>query len=216
MSLSLLAQRVADLRRQLTATLTTLAEATLIRAFNALEWDENQHPRGANGKFIGGDGLHAERELAHLNHGLKTFDARTKTLDPAVVQQAKERMTWRGGYKGYRDVRMQATTDLITKAENGARSTAVDRMDLMRLAYLRNLYLRAAAKATISAAAKARLRDEVAIIDRYTKRFGRLLKPTDAMKLPADERTILDAQVHDAIARDATQPSRAATRVTAP
>jgi hypothetical protein len=87
-SLSTLALRVADITRQATALITTLAVAAVQRAFTMIEWDEGKHPRGPNGKFIGGAGLQAEREAYHAGRAIEHFKSLAKHMNETEYTKA--------------------------------------------------------------------------------------------------------------------------------
>jgi hypothetical protein len=213
LALDALRMRVAAVTRQ-SAAYQSLLLPSFTRLFNQLEWDEGLHPRGANGKFIGGSGLQAEREAHHLSAALKAFDAAAKTAPIEEVADRKARMTWRG-VKGYAAIKVHLA-NLQAHAKLKGSTLAHRPADLVALNDLHQYYQRrltqkpghveqgqsTVAKASLkdNPNAKSRLMREMAIIERHMAHAG--ATPQRSYGIHPD----LVRQIEEGIAQDAARP----------
>lgn len=191
-----LAMRVAQLQRRVAAYITSIATAQIQRAWNQLEWDENQHPRGPNGRFIGGSGLRAEREAYHLGHALKGFERQHEHSSPEERKAAADRLTWRG-HTGLKAIQAHLG-ELRHQAQDGVHALAPH--DLALLQHLRQVYLERTVQANIPTATQKRIGREIAVIDRYLKQHDGPL-PTPAISKAED--ALIRQQVAEGIAKEA-------------
>lgn len=203
-SLPTLALRVAVIRRQAQALITSLATASVQRAFTMIEWDENKHPRGPNGKFIGGAGLQAERDAFHLGRAKAHFARATQGLSETEAAKRDAHFTYRyrtdEALRGVTAVaRMQRI--MQQRAQAGAAETAHDPIEAHRLAYLRQAYATALERTDLPDETRMRLMRESSVIDRYLQRLD---TPGDATRLPAAEKAAIDAQLAQTLAKERT------------
>jgi hypothetical protein len=209
--LATLAHQVATIQRQATALITSRALATIQRAWDVITWNENLHPRGPNGRFIGGAGLQAERELFHMGRAFKAFQAQTEHLSDAAHHAAEAKVAWRGT-TGLKAVQTRQGV-LRQQADTEARTLPLDAATIQQLRYLRDQYRLIALQANRPPATVRRMQDEAAVIDRYLKRAGVPLTETT----PVSPATLagIRQQIDTGLAKEATvvppAPEQAAT-----
>ena len=189
--LTILRLRVADLQRWMRLP-------TLTRAFNQLSWDENLHPRGAGGKFIGGAGLSTAREAQHLEKALKGFDVWAKTQPAEAVAAAKAGITWRG-VKGYDAMHQHVghlRYDAVQQGKQGDRTESHHEMAALREYYRR----RQSSSPKVSHAAYERLQREIGVLDSHMKSLG--MNPEYFKGRPIPLGADIKQQVEDGITAD--------------
>ena len=214
-SLPTLALRIADITRQATALIVALVTADIQRSWAMVEWDENLHPRGSNGKFIGGSGLQAEREAYHAEHAIARFNkaADAMHLQGALREHAAKafHLLLHNGQDIQSIAALHAHHEAMTRqAAEQARWDTRDREESHRLVYLRTKYASALKfDTTLSAYSRGRLQREIDIIDRYLARMW--IPAPVRLRLPADQKASIRAQVQQGIAADRSAPVTAMT-----
>ena len=206
MRLAILRLRVADLQRWMQLP-------TLTRAFNQLEWDENLHPRGAGGKFVGGAGLAKALEVVHLEKALKGLDIWAKTQSAETVAAAKARITWRG-VKGYDALQARLGHLRYDAMQLGKAAQHANPSHTRELLELREYYRRRQIGAHMNPAAFERMSRTVKALDQHLTDLGE--KPDAfkgrAVRMDPD----IVAQIEKGIAADATRTNAPTTTNTKP
>lgn len=206
-SLPSLALRVAVIRRQAQVLITSLAQTTVQRAFNQLEWDENLHPRGAHGRFIGTGGMQAEREAHHLEHAMKAFERKMSGMSEAERQRAEAALTWRG-HTGKHAI-LAHHSALRHAADAAARALLHDTESLHELRLLRNEYHLRLAQDTLPDASRQRLQREIAVMDRLLARAN--IATSGPARVPDEEARAIRRQIDQGLKQETPPPTQTTT-----